>query len=308
VTSVSGSRRNIWFMDKNNIVIIEIWEGLGNQLFQYAYGRMLKEKGVDVRLDLGKTYDQYMDQYKNNTPRQIGIQNFNVSLPGIDVEKYGKYDYIKRNGIRNRIVFHLARHGLWRYKFYEEPLSQPVHKMPHLKGNYYVKAWFQSEQYIRSIRGILLKEFTPKKRIQISKKLRQALGYNETVSLHVRRGDYITTGKVLPKTYYRKAVRLMGKQYKDPLFLVFSEDLDWVKRNLDIGECCLYVNENRTMQDYEELLIMSKCSSNIISNSTFSWWGAWLNRNPEKTVVAPQYQWSPKQVNMIPNDWITLTF
>ena len=83
-------------MDKNNIVIIEIWEGLGNQLFQYAYGRMLKEKGVDVRLDLGKTYDQYMDQYKNNTPRQIGIQNFNVSLPGIDVEKYGKYDFEKR--------------------------------------------------------------------------------------------------------------------------------------------------------------------------------------------------------------------
>ncbi len=293
-------------MKKKGIIIVSIWEGLGNQLFQYAYARLLKEKGFDVRLDLNKTYDDYFIKYRNNYPRQNNIQHFNITVPILNVSEYGKYDYLKQNNVKNKIIFNLAKRRLWKYKFYEEPMSLFIDNAPCLKGNYYVKAWFQDEKYVRQIRNILLKELTPKKKIRISRELRQVLEYDETVSLHVRRGDFVKLHKKLPITYFTKAVTLMKDLYRNPIFLIFSEDLEWVKRNLNIGENCIYVNEDRTMQDYEELLIMSKCKSNIISNSTFSWWGAWLNCNAEKTVIAPQSQWSPKQKNIILKDWITI--
>ena len=98
----------------------------------------------------------------------------------------------------------------------------------------------------------------------------------------------------------------MKQYYHSPLFVVFSEDIDWVKKNLDIGTDCIYVNEKGTLQDYEELFLMSRCRSQIISNSTFSWWGAWLNRNPQKVVIAPRQPWLSRQTNIIPVEWVVL--
>lgn len=293
-------------MKTNCLIIIEIWEGLGNQLFQYSYGRFLKERGLNVQLDLRKTYDCFFPAYENHAYRENSIQNFNITLPEIDVEKYGKYNYIKRDNTMNKIIFGLAEHGLWKYKFYEEPMSRHINMFPHFRGNYYIKAWFQNEKYLRQIRGILLRELTPKKKIRISGSLHKALEKDITVSLHVRRGDFVNTKKMLPVSYFRKAIDFMKKKYENPLFLVFSEDLDWAKNNLHICNNCIYVNEDRKLRDYEELIIMSRCKSNIISNSTFSWWGAWLNQNPKKIVIAPGGKWSPKQSNIIPEGWVVI--
>lgn len=293
-------------MRKNDIIIVRIWEGLGNQLFQYAYARSLKEKGHDVRLDLNKAYDDTFFKYEKNDLRQNSIQKFNISLPAINVEKYGKYDYIKRDNNRDRIIYFLAKYGLWRYKFHEAVVQYYTKKSANIRGNYYVKGWFQDERYFKELRTELLKELVPKRKIRISKKLRQALEYEESVSLHVRRGDYVKIRNTLDVTYFRKAITWMKQQYHNPLFLIFSEDLDWVRRNLEIGDNCIYVNENRELADYEELMIMSRCKSNIISNSTYSWWGAWLNRNPEKIIIAPRYGWRPNQKNIVPEEWIML--
>lgn len=280
-------------MRENDIVIVRIWEGLGNQLFQYAYARVLKENGLDVRLDLNKCYDDFFTKDPRHDMRQCGIQNFNISLPEINVEEYGKYQFIKRDNAVNKAVYNVARHGLWKYKFYEESVDQKGHvppysaRMANVRGNCYIKGWFQDERYFKPIRNKLLAELTPKKKIQISKELRRALSYEKSVSLHVRRGDYVKTNAVLDIKYYKKAIVRMQRLYKEPLFLIFSDDLDWVKKNLDIGNDCIYVNENKKLHDYEEVIIMSKCKSNIIANSTFSWWGAWLNRDPEKIIIEP---------------------
>ena len=123
--------------------------------------------------------------------------------------------------------------------------------------------------------------------MQISAELRQALAYRECVSLHVRRGDFVKSKRALDAGYYKRAIMYMRRHLREPLFLVFSDDLDWVRKHLDVGDNCIYVNEGRNLQDYEELFIMSSCQNNIIANSTFSWWGAWLNRNPKKMVIAP---------------------
>lgn len=288
------------------MIIVRIGEGLGNQLFEYAYARAWREKGLDVRLDMNKTYDSAFVQHENNDPRQNIINEFNITLPEINVEEYGKYDFIKQETIKDKVLFCLAKHGLWKYKFYEEGIQQAIKAPVCLKGNYYVRAWFQDERYFKQIRKILLEEITPRRRIRISRELRQALEYEESVSLHVRRGDYVKIRNTLNASYYNKAIETIKTKYRNPLFLVFSEDMDWVRRNLDVGDNCLFINEDRRLQDYEELWIMSRCKSNIISNSTFSWWGAWLNRNTDKMVIAPRKPWLSKQKNIIPREWTVI--
>lgn len=287
------------------MVIIRIWEGLGNQMFQYAYARALKEKGTDARLDVNKAYDKIFTKYKNNDPRNNTIQNFKISLPLVDVYKYGKYEYLRQDTVVRRILFWFGSHFLWKYNFYEEETPEYSIKVAGIKKNCYVKGWFQSERYFKDIRPILIKELVPKKKIKISMELRNAIESKESVSIHIRRGDYVKINNAVNMIYYKMAVDYIKRVYEHPYFLIFSDDLDWVKKNLHLNDKFVYVNENKKLKDYEELFIMSRCKSNIISNSTFSWWAAWLNQNEEKIVIAPK-KWLKSQKNIVPDDWVII--
>lgn len=142
------------------MIIVRIWEGLGNQMFQYAYARALKAKGMEVRLDLEKAYDNVFSKYVNHTARKNRVQNFRISIPSIDVYRYGKYDYLSQDTLMRKAVYWLGSHSLWKYKFYEEQGPESLPKNIEGKGNYYVKGWFQDEGYFKDIRPILLREFT----------------------------------------------------------------------------------------------------------------------------------------------------
>lgn len=288
------------------MLIWRIENGLGNQMFEYANARACKEKGYDIRLDMQKTYDSSFPRYKYDDVRQNAIQNFNITLPEIDVLEYGKYEYIKRNNKKNKLIFRLAEHGLWKYRFYEEKAYRYIKKPLYLRGECYVRAWFQDENYFKHIRPILLREFTLKGKIKISKDLREALEDKESVSIHIRRGDYVRVRHALKPAYYNRAIKMIKERYKNPFFLIFSEDMEWAKKNLAGVDHCIYINEDNKLKDYEELMIMSRCKSNIISNSTYSWWGAWLNRNPDKIVIAPKGPWLSKQTNIVPKDWMAI--
>lgn len=292
-------------MEKWQMVIVRIWEGLGNQMFQYAYARALKEKGIDVRIDLNKAYDEAFEKYRNNAKRENQIQNFRISLPSIDMNQYGKYKYLSKDTWIKRSIFCLQNYSLWKYKFYEEQIQGYSDKSAEIKGNYYVKGWFQSERYFRDIRNILLKEFIPKEKIRISKKLHEVLEDPKSVSLHVRRGDYVKVNIALDTMYYERAIDYIGNNYENPIFVIFSDDLEWVKENIHINGKCIFVNEDKKLKDYEELFIMSRCRTNIISNSTFSWWAAWLNQNEDKRVIAPR-KWIEGQKGIVPKDWMVL--
>ena len=287
------------------MVIIRIWEGLGNQMFQYAYARALKEKGIDVRLDMDKSFDDMFAKYKNHAQRNNSIQNFRLSIPSIEMSQYEKYNYIKQDTAVRKAVFWLGSHSLLRYRFYEEKVQAYSAKSARIRGNCYVKGWFQSEQYFKNIRAILLKEFMPRKKICISKRIKEALESPQSVSVHIRRGDYVRIRQELGRAYFRQAIEYMKQVYTDPVFLIFSDDLAWVKRNMEINGRYCYVNDEGRLKDYEELFIMSRCRSNIISNSTFSWWAAWLNPNKEKTVIAPR-KWMETQGQIIPDEWTVL--
>lgn len=287
------------------MIIVRIWEGLGNQMFQYAYARALKEKGRDVRIDLDKAYDDVFRKYRNSASRENSVQNFRLSLFPLNMKRYRKYNYINRDTWVREAIYWLQANSLWKYKFYEEREPGYSESMEEIEGNYYIKGWFQSEEYFKSIRPILLKEFVPRKKLRIPGKLRAALNDSESVSLHVRRGDYVRLNLALDIGYYVKAMEHMEQIYENPIFVVFSDDLEWVKKNLPIKGRFILANEDKNLKDYEELFLMSRCRSNIISNSTFSWWGAWLNQNRNKVVIAPK-KWYKAQRNIVPKEWTVL--
>lgn len=287
------------------MVIVRIWEGLGNQMFQYAYARAMKKKKIAVCLDLDEAYKESFAKLKKNELRTNCIQNFRISIPSINVTNYGKYTYLYQNTITRKMVFWLATHSLWKYNFYEEKEFEYSRKKAVVRGNYYIKGYFQDERYFKDIRPILLKEFMPKRKIRISKQLRMFLADSESVSIHVRRGDYVKLNWSLNSIYYERAINYIKQVYDNPVFLIFSDDLEWVKKNICIDGRYIYVNENGMLEDYEELFIMSRCKANIIANSTFSWWAAWLNQNKNKIIIAPQ-KWKLERKNMILEGWITI--
>jgi hypothetical protein len=144
------------------------------------------------------------------------------------------------------------------------------------------------------------------------KKTLSRLESSNAVSLHIRRGDYVDDVKnkyllTFGLEYYNEAVSYIKQTVVDPVFYIFSDDIDWAKNNLKIGEAIFVSSPD--IKDYEELVLMSKCKHNIIANSSFSFWGAWLNQNFNKIVIAPK-KWSNKFVkqysNIAPPDWIRL--
>lgn len=279
------------------MIIVRIWEGLGNQLFQYAYARALELRtGQSVCLDIS----EYGMEPK--PVREYKLCHFNIRQPVIQCGKIVplvNQDKYYATDLRNLKYLPM---GLIREEdcYFKEDLRE-------LKGLFYLKGWFQSEKYFKDFARNVRVEITPKKRIRITRELRNILKNNNTVSVHVRRGDFKRYRNILPDEYYEKAKRIIFQSVNEPYFIVFSDDITYVKKNMDFGARCLYMDSDYLYEDYEELMIMSSCQHNIIANSTFSWWGAWLNCNVNKMIIAPE-KWFldkiEKDMDIVPDGWV----
>ena len=279
------------------MIIVKLKGGLGNQLFQYAFGRFLAVKNnAEVKF-------QFLLIDKGDTQREYKLDKYNT------VAKIATKDEVeKMNGMITKIVKLINTKIFKRYNTGYEPSV--------LKAtNGYMEGFWQSYKYLEPIRDTLLNEITLREPIE--KKYQELLNKienNDSVSLHGRRGDYVND----PKTkkmhntfgleYYENAIRIIGEKIPEPIFFVFSDDIEWVKENIKINFTTTFVSDPN-MKDHEELMIMSKCKHNIIANSSFSWWGAWLNKNPNKIVIAPQ-KWfnnlSMSTDNLIPESWLKI--
>jgi hypothetical protein len=179
-------------------------------------------------------------------------------------------------------------------------------ELPYFEGCCY-KGYFQSEKYFSHNRGHILEklEFPSVLAAYVGDKYKDILR-EETTSLHIRRGDYVSLDKIHPLQscdYYYNAVESFPTSDR---FLIFSDDINWCKENLNIPKSTYIEGES----DVVDLLLMSLCKNNIIANSTFSWWGAWLNRNGDKKVIAPKDWFGPdsslSDKDIVPDDWIKL--
>ena len=134
-----------------------------------------------------------------------------------------------------------------------------------------------------------------------------------SISLHIRRGDYLTpenaeTHCLCSPSYYQNAIQYIVQRVENPHFFIFSDDITWVFDNFKMPYPYTIVNVNDSYTGYYDLELMRNCKHNIIANSTFSWWGAWLNENPNKIVIAPQ-RWfmnQEEEIDIIPSSWVRL--
>lgn len=288
--------------NKEKSFVVKFNGGLGNQMFQHAFARALEAKtGVKVFMDMTFFTKSYSRPYE--------LDIFNANIPKIT----GFFNELKLN-----IIWKLRR-KLNNKRFfgtyvYEEPHFEYDEKVFELTPEAYIHGFFQSEKYIKDVESQIREDFKFKpvpdaKNQEIIDKINST----NAISLHIRRGDYVQKKRFQNKyatcslDYYKRGVEYIASKCENPVLFIFSDDKDWVKENLDLPYECVFVDNNSGDKSYEDLRLMSLCKHNVIANSSFSWWGAWLNRNAEKIVIAPQKWFNDEKVvqtDVNPTDWL----
>lgn len=282
------------------MIITRIIGGLGNQMFQYAAGKTLAHlNNTALKLDVTS-----FEEYKL---RDFDLFNFTASI-----------DFATQQEIDNLLPAHNFEKAfqylspLRKRTYYREKYFHFDERFLKLGDNVFLKGYFQSEKYFLPAKEIIRKDLTCKESsVKNVREFSNRLNEKNSVSIHVRRGDYEKDPAIaerhgaLPAGYYRQAIELIKTKILTPVFYIFSDDMEWVKEHLQISQAVCVTNEI-TKDPIEDLYLMSKCRHNIIANSSFSWWGAWLNDDPGKIVVAPKkwFNKGPGDVqDIIPAGW-----
>jgi hypothetical protein len=289
--------------------VLQSTGGLGSQMSAYATYLELVTKYPNEKV----YYDTYFFDKKDE------IIHNGEELTRLFGIEYTKIPYIlKRILYSNNLIFKTIRYigtriGLLHYYFDETFCFNE--KVFTLMGNYILYQCWTSEKYFINQEAKLKKIFTfpvidcsDKENFEIMK----LASTTNSVAIHIRRGDYIDNpilGGVIPLSYYKKAIKIMDEIIENPQYIIFSDDQEWVSNNLNIHNAS-FVNWNKGNNSYKDMQLMSMCKHNIIPNSSFSWWAAWLNPNRSKIVISPK-TWSTKEgvlQNMNPENrnWIIL--
>jgi hypothetical protein len=292
------------------MIITQIIGGLGNQMFQYAAGRLLSLRNDTVlALDISGFENYGLHQ---------GFELQRVFSPPLEIAS--KADIRRVLGwqypaIIRRIVSRRPFAPFCRNRFVVEPYFHYWPGINSLTKDCYLSGYWQSEKYFADVAPQIRSDFTfqlPMK--NQNAELSKQVNHVNSVSLHVRRGDYSSNPKttaihgLCSLDYYRAAIRHVSDRVEKPYFFIFSDDIGWVKDNLKMNFPCQYVDHNQGADSYNDMRLMSMCRHHIIANSSFSWWGAWLNSRAEKIVVAPK-RWFANEKNiddLLPQGWVTL--
>ncbi len=285
------------------MLIIKFIGGLGNQMFQYAFYKSLEKMGKDVKADISG----YEDYELHNGFELEKIFGINLKYANMyDIEKY----IIKKNDIIKKIMRKVsndhATHIVCKdaYKF-ENHLYKYNEK--------YLEGYWQNISYFRQISEIIKEEFKFKDCLT-DKNLfyfEEAKNNPNSVAIHIRRGDYLDKknnkiyGDICKKEYYLNAIKYINNNINNPRYYIFSNDIRWVQENLKI-ENAVFIDWNKDENSYIDMQLMSACNNNIIANSTFSWWGAYLNPYKNKIIVAPKKWTNVSEYNLAEEDWIKI--
>ena len=289
------------------MIIVGLKGGLGNQLFQYAAGRQLAHiHNTIVKLDT--------TAYYYGGPRQFELSHFNIQENIAVTAEIKKLTEVKQNRLQKLFYPLLHSHPKLspnHIKYNKIPYKAAFFKLP---DNIYLEGYWSSEKYFNDINDIIHLEFTFKKPLdETNQKFAEQITAVNSVSLHIRRGDYTEDSKAAQShglcsmQYYRDCIEYIIQKVNTPYFFIFSDRPDWVRNNLRLSHPAVYISHNAGSKDYEDMRLMSLCKHNIIANSTFSWWAAWLNSNPQKIILAPKKWFADKKFNIddiIPAGWI----
>ncbi len=296
--------------DNIHMIITKIIGGLGNQMFQYAVARDLALRhGNSFKVDIA-AFDHYSLHQGFELNRIFGNVAPIVDKPEIlRILGWQALPWVRR---------YLSHHRFSKFRsqaFVQEPGLDYWPAINNVPENCYLSGYWQSASYFNQSEAAIREDFSFV--IPLSKEnqaIADVMAGCSAVSLHVRRGDYVANAVTNAHhgtcsiAYYESAIKYITERVTDPVFFVFSDDIDWVKSHINISNKAHFIEHNKGQNSYCDMQLMSLCKHHIIANSSFSWWGAWLGSNPEKIVIAPQ-QWFAQSATpdgLIPASWICL--
>lgn len=298
------------------MICIQISGGLGNQMFQYACGRVLAFKHQSsLILDLSPLKKNV--ESSRTTSRSFELVNvFEININEAKVEDLKRSKPILYK-IANVLAFKLGFKGIQMSKYFIENKFSYNSKIRKVGKDCFLSGYWQSPKYFDSIESLIRNDFTFQKKLDDKNlEIESLIKNTNSVSLHIRRTDFQNmihnnTHGFCSLDYYDKAVKFISVKLMDPHFFVFSDDINWAKENLKLPYQLTFVSGNNGDKSYIDMQLMSVCKHNIIANSSFSWWGAWLNSNASKIVIAPKNWFFNEILNaqtndLIPEEWIRM--
>jgi hypothetical protein len=285
------------------MIVIRLRSGLGNQMFQYAFFLQMQQwyGKENVKLDIdtyhwkahnGRELDKVfgIDLRKDAAPVSLSLQMADVGY-----------------SLKNRILRRLRGkkhqcYTFWRKLAYED--------YRHLPDDIYLEGYWTEERYFYDVAGQVRSVFQfPEPKDDTNKKYLSQIENSCSVGIHVRRGDYKKKSNsfpMCPAGYYREAVDFIeiGNPGQEFLFFVFSDDIKWCKKNLSFLKNVQFIDHNVKTNSYKDMMLLAACKHQIMANSTFSWWAAWLNPNPDKIVIYPSS--AKLTYASMPESWICI--
>lgn len=306
------------------MIVVKIFGGLGNQMFQYAMGKSFAKKyNLDFKIE---SKSGFVNDFYD---RKLGLNNFNITAKEVDSKilpkkafKYSSINFIQKiiDYLDNKIpqINYFLFYKNWviineKNKYYKNINYGGI-------KNVYLIGYWQSEKYFTDIRQELLNDFSLKETLN-SENLEVAnlIRNKNSVCIHYRRLHGISNGiitnahtkihGVISDEYYRMSIKYIKSKITDLTLFIFSDDIGWVKENIKFNENIIFVNINSDEKNYLDLYLMSLCKHQIIANSSFSWWAAWLNQNSDKIVISPSKWYVDELLNnndTIPDNWIKI--
>lgn len=283
--------------------IVKLMGGLGNQMFQYMFGQYLSKK-YNEKIYYDVEFFKHYSESENLEIRNIELLKFNLDIEIVD---YKKYPFLNYNNRKEKFIYLLK--GLLSlnrntFNFVSDSKFTLISKVFSIffRNNYYIGYW-QAYRYILDLEFKL----NDSQKL-INTKVKEKILNSNAVSIGVRRGDYVKLGVIICDIeYYKKAINLIDKKLDNPVFYIFSDDIEWCRKNIKSSDKYFFVEANKDTP-FENMELMSLCKHNIISNSTYEWWGAFLNKNKQKIVIYPK-KWKfyeTKKNKLIPSEWIKI--
>ena len=301
------------------MIIVRLQGGMGNQMFQYAAGRALAIRNNTIlKIDLSFLKSGKLGE--NVDYRKYGLSNFCIEENIISDEEINRF-------IRKSMLFKKLKISWLNRKL---SFFLPISKIYSQKGHGYdpdffkhsqntlLLGYWQNPNFFAGVEDKIKQDFTFKNLPGSSnKEILDTVNNCMSVAVHIRRGDFknLPVLGTIGQEFYVKAIDYMLRKVTDPVLYFFSDDMNWVKENFKDYSKRYKINyietNNSKGSEADDLRLMSNCKHNIIGNSTFGWWGAWLNNNPQKIIVTPERLFADPEIDkqlkgMIPDNWVRL--
>lgn len=293
--------------------IVSVVGGLGNQMFQYAASIAMRQQGkVDLNDSLAKNgQSNYGAELERVFKAEIKNRFLDSALIWLIRKAIVFYTHPQYKHPAHFVLFFINKLGISiRTDYIDLNLKRQKHSFRII-----CYSRFQSETCFKDHEGPVRETLAfHRERLSLkSSETFELIRQVNSISLHVRRGDYLHPkyrdifGQICTIEYYRKAIRYILEKVEHPVFFIFSDDINWVMENLPIPVKHHFIDWNAGVKSWEDMCLMSNCKHHIIANSTFSWWGAWLNDRTDKIVICPsKYTNSSDSPDFYPESWLKM--